>query len=236
MAEQSSKYKNFSDLEGRQFEIYLGTITYQVSLGNYMQFILNADDSNELQMFLGGVSSLQERLNMLKNDYENQLFLVNFSDAAYNLFPEELRSIARESLSRLAVEVNDLQVTGLEFIEGSVNGKIRVVWKGTYRFAPIGAAIVTMAGFDLSDFASREKSRVYEQSCISFGDLENNGHGDIVININPAPEKPADMQSYFSEPDRIEEELAKSTMKELDIPRPRPRPGPVRPQPRPDNE
>tara|TARA_R100000935_G_scaffold58887_1_gene99078 strand:+ start:7693 stop:8427 length:735 start_codon:yes stop_codon:yes gene_type:complete len=236
MVEQSKRRKEFSELGGKEFEVYLGTITYEVSLASYKQFILTAGDSNEIGNFLRGVSDLQLRLDALKAEYEGQLVKVKLSDQAYKVLPEELIASAQKYFERLAIKISDFQVTELEFVEGSVKGRVRVVLKGSFEFLPVAAAIVTIAGVDFSSLVQKEKDRIFTQSCVSFGDVHNDGGGDININvnINPFPPKPNDMQTYFSEPERVEKELLKAAMKELNIVRPKARPEPTRPVARPE--
>jgi hypothetical protein len=227
----SEDRKEFSELEGKQFKIYLGTITYEVSLANYMQFILGAADSNESRSFLHSTSEFQRRLNAIKAEYEGHVFFADKKDVLPSFFPEDIQSSARESLSNLAIRIDELQVVELEFIEGSVKGRIKIALLGTFLYLPVAADLVTIAGFDLMDFAHKEKDRIYDQGCISFDNLQNHGNGNVNVNVNVYvnPGKPTDMQTYLPEPERVVEDFAKGIMKELNIPRPQARP--LRPKP-----
>lgn len=237
MVESSAKRKEFSELNGKQFQLYLGTITYEISLGDYTQFIMAAAGSNEIQVFLSGVSNLQHRLNAIKAEYEGQIFKFDNKNILHDLYPEDTVSTIRDGFDNLSIEINELQVTELEFIEGSVKGRIKVVLKGTYISIPVIAGVVTIAGFDLRDFALMEKNRIYDQSCISFNGVGNHGNGNINIDVNVynAPDKPEDMQTYFSKPDRVVDEFVGGVARELNISRPQAQPTSRTPRANPNN-
>lgn len=223
MVEENPESINFSDLSGRPFEIYLGSILYEVSLGSYKNFIIAAPDSNELRNFLTGVSNLQRRLDLYREGLGDVVIRADLSEDLYRNIPSERLLEAQEYLPRLAFRIQDLQVTELEFIEGSVKGRIRIVLKGVFEFITVTAGAATIAGVSLADFVHQEKDQVYRQSCISFGDIHV-GEGDVDINIDIDEPQPAAMQTYMSSPERVEKDIFAQALKEVGISRPRPRP------------
>lgn len=226
MVAESAVPISFSDLSGKTFEVYLGSILYEVSLGSYQQFIRTAPDSNELHNFLVGVKNLQQRLDLYRERLEGTVVRAEFSETLYKEIPDDRQAEAREYLPRLAFTIEELKVTELEFIEGSVKGRVRIVLKGVVQYIPVVAGAAAIVGVSLSDFIREEKEQIHGNSCISFGNIEGGQGGNININIdvNNPPRKPDAMQAYMSSPERVERDLFALSLKEVGVSRPRPRP------------
>lgn len=224
MVMSSESPKEFSSLNGTNFQLYLGTITYQVALADYTQFILRGADSNELIAFLRKTSRLQERLSLIRDEYNDRLIKVDTKNHLESLFPEELKSFAREGFERLAIRVNEIKVVDLKFVEGSVKGKIQIVLAGTLIYLSPAADFATVMGIDIADFAYAEKNRMQDQVNYVFGDIQNQDGGIININYYNDADRPPDMQTYFREPDNVKEDVGKCVTNKLSIPRPPARP------------
>lgn len=171
--------------------IYIGTVSYLLSLRSYQDFIKTGLNVNQLPLLSDAISQLQWSLEQLQPiDLRHQGGSAAYAKNA----PKYLRQYA--SIEPFNFRIHSFYVESVSFESGSVYAKIK-----------IGALCVFTAYHGLADYHdvkdgfSELRADVMQIVNNAFG---VDGAGPIDI---PQNNENAEIRYYFTQPKRIEEEI-----------------------------
>lgn len=212
--------KSFSDLHETTISVYLGSLSYMVSIGSYKDFLLSAGGSNEVHRFFNCMAEFQNRLDRYADFLKQYYFNIHFSSERMStLFPREIGLSGRD-VEDIFFNVSSLSVTELEFVDGSVKARAKVVAKGVLLTSVVGVA-ANLAS--IYEFFAHEKALISSEASASFSDnFKNYGNINIDIDVDisvvvPPSEKVNGLSVYFLEPRTATNELQSKILNKFGV-------------------